>query len=47
MITVVKRSEIYVQRLDAIEEFEGDTMVRLVYSARQHCQNACRFPTNV
>lgn len=38
MVEVVIASEISVRRIDQIRNFEGETLVRLVYSARSHCR---------
>ena len=40
MIEVVVASGISVHRLEQIRDFDGDTLVRLVYSARRHCRSA-------
>jgi len=38
MVEVVIASEISVRRIEQIRNFEGETLVRLVYSARRHCR---------
>lgn len=38
MVQVVISSEISVSHPERISEFEGDTLVRLVYTARSHCR---------
>ena len=40
MVEVVISSQITVARIERIHEFDGDTVVRLVYSARQHCRQS-------
>ena len=40
MIDVVLASQMPVRNVERIHSFEGETVYRLVYSARRHCRQA-------